>query len=70
MFMDIRMPGQSGLELLAGLPPGVVPAVIFLTAYDQYAAEAFEREALDYVLKPIDEDRFDASLARARREKL
>jgi len=67
MFLDIRMPGRNGLELLADLPPGAVPAVIFLTAYDQYAVEAFEREALDYVLKPIDGDRFDASLARARR---
>ena len=57
VFLDIEMPRQNGFEMLKNWP-GVPPLVIFVTAYDQYALKAFEEQALDYVLKPIDEDRF------------
>lgn len=67
LFLDIQMPGVSGLELLRLLPMGQAPCVILLTAHQDYAVEAYEVEALDYLLKPIDDLRFAASLDRARR---
>ena len=67
VFLDIQMPGLSGLELLKTLPSVTRPSVVFLTAHEEYAVNAFEVEALDYLLKPIDDARFDACLARARR---
>ena len=68
VFLDIQMPGMSGFEVLAHLPQESMPVVVFVTAYDQYAIQAFEAHAIDYLLKPIDEARFAtalASLARA-----
>lgn len=67
IFLDIQMPGISGLEVLQSLPQESLPSVIFLTAYDEYALAAFEIQAIDYLLKPIDDDRFLVSLDRARR---
>lgn len=67
IFLDVEMPGMSGLDVLHALPKEVVPRVIFLTAFEDYAVEAFEMEAIDYLLKPIDEARFESSLSRARR---
>lgn len=67
VFLDVQMPGLSGLEVLRALQGKFMPRVIFLTAYDDYALEAFEAEAIDYLLKPIDEGRFEAALSRARR---
>lgn len=67
VFLDIQMPGINGIHVLRALPPRSIPAVIFLTAYDEYALAAFEVQALDYVLKPIDDVRFAVSLDRARR---
>ena len=64
MFLDIQMPGMSGFEVLARLPQEAVPVVVFVTAYDQYAIQAFEAHAIDYLLKPIDEVRFAAALTR------
>jgi two-component system LytT family response regulator len=64
IFLDIQMPGMSGFELLESLDE--VPAVIFTTAYDQFAIRAFEVNALDYLLKPIAEARLAAALARVR----
>ena len=66
MFLDIQMPRMNGIEALRSLPPKATPVVIFLTAYDEYALAAFEVQALDYLLKPIDDERFRAALERAR----
>lgn len=67
IFLDIQMPGGSGFELLARLE--YVPKVIFTTAHDEHAIRAFEVNALDYLLKPIDPARLAAALARVRIEK-
>jgi len=66
VFLDIQMPGISGFELLAQIPHESMPLVVFVTAYDQYAIRAFEARAVDYLLKPIDEDRFEATLTKVR----
>lgn len=66
MFLDIQMPGTSGLELLAQVPQASLPMVIMVTAYDRYAVEAFEAQALDYLLKPVGEPRFSHALERVR----
>jgi two-component system, LytTR family, response regulator len=65
LFLDIHMPGGSGFDLLARLDD--LPQVIFTTAYDQHAVRAFEVDALDYLLKPIDPARLATALARLRR---
>jgi two-component system, LytTR family, response regulator len=67
VFLDIQMPGMDGFEVLRALPKTSVPNVIFLTAYEQHALRAFEVHALDYLLKPVDDERFAAALDRARR---
>ena len=64
LFLDIQMPGMSGFEVLAHLPQESLPVVVFVTAYDQYAIQAFEARAVDYLLKPIDDVRFAATLGR------
>lgn len=66
IFMDVQMPGMGGLEALGLLSPRERPMTIFLTAYDQFALRAFELHALDYLLKPIDDERFAEALDRAR----
>jgi two-component system, LytTR family, response regulator len=66
VFLDIQMPGMSGFEVLSQLPQESLPLVVFVTAYDQYAIQAFEARAIDYLLKPIDEVRFGAALGRVR----
>jgi two-component system, LytTR family, response regulator len=66
VFLDIQMPLMSGLEVLRALPAETLPVVIFLTAFDEHALAAFEVQALDYLLKPIDELRFFVALERAR----
>jgi two-component system LytT family response regulator len=66
VFMDVEMPGRSGLEVLAGLPAAQRPMAILLTAYDSFALQAFELAALDYLLKPVSEERLDEALDRAR----
>lgn len=65
-FVDVEMPGKSGLEVLAALPPAQRPMAILLTAYDGFAVQAFELAALDYLLKPVDDERFDEALDRAQ----
>lgn len=64
LFLDIQMPEKSGFDLLESLDQ--VPSVIFTTAYDQYAVKAFEVSALDYLVKPIREERFEKAIAQAR----
>jgi len=66
VFVDVEMPGKSGLELLAALPPAQRPMAILLTAYDNFALQAFGLAALDYLLKPVDDERLDEALDRAR----
>lgn len=66
MFLDIQMPGLSGLDVLAHLPQESAPIIVFVTAFDRYALDAFEAQALDYLLKPINDERFDRSIERAR----
>lgn len=66
VFIDVQMPGMSGLDVLAALPAELRPMAILLTAYDSFAIRAFELQAIDYLLKPIDDDRFIAALDRAR----
>jgi two-component system LytT family response regulator len=65
VFLDIHMPGLSGLELVERLPRGL--CVVFTTAYDQHALEAFEANAVDYLLKPVEPKRLDRALDRAER---
>lgn len=67
LLLDVQLPGADGLALLDGLPPDQRPAVIFVTAHDRYAVPAFDHEAVDYLLKPIDPERFRTAIARARR---
>lgn len=66
LFLDIQMPGLGGLEMLEQLRPDRRPLVVFLTAYNEYALEAFDAAALDYVLKPVDPERFEKALDRVR----
>ena len=66
VFLDIQMPGADGFEVIKAVGPDEMPLVIFVTAYDQHALRAFEVRALDYLLKPFDQDRFRQALTRAR----
>jgi two-component system LytT family response regulator len=66
LFLDIQMPEIDGFDVLRAIGAGRVPVVIFVTAYDQFALRAFEAHALDYLLKPFDDERFEAALRRAR----
>jgi len=66
MFLDIQMPEMDGFALLEALGDERMPAVIFVTAYDQYAVRAFEVAAVDYLLKPFDHERLEKALQRAR----
>jgi DNA-binding LytR/AlgR family response regulator len=65
-FLDIRMPGLTGLEVASRLEPRT--HVVFVTAYDQYAVEAFDRDAVDYLLKPVDDERLARSVQRLKRK--
>ena len=66
LFLDVQMPECDGFDVLEMLGPDLPPAVVFVTAYDQYALRAFEAGALDYLLKPFDNPRFDRALERAK----
>ncbi len=66
IFLDVQMPEVGGFDVLASLGKDKIPYVIFVTAYDQYAVRAFEVQALDYLLKPFDQERFDVSWQRAK----
>lgn len=69
VFLDVQMPEASGFGVLENLKNGErMPHVIFVTAYDQYAVRAFEVHALDYLLKPFDRERFEASWERAKEQ--
>jgi two-component system, LytTR family, response regulator len=66
MFLDIRMPGMDGFQLVETLPRDALPEVIFVTAHDEHAVRAFEVRAVDYLLKPFDQVRFQQALERGR----
>jgi two-component system LytT family response regulator len=66
LFLDEQMPGMDGFEVLHALGPHASPVVVFVTAYDQYALDAFESQALDYLLMPFADERFAAVLDRVR----
>lgn len=66
LFLDIQMPGQSGFEVMKKLGPGKIPATVFVTAHNQYAVQAFEVNALDYLTKPVEMPRLQATLARIK----
>jgi two-component system LytT family response regulator len=68
VFLDVQMPEVNGFDVIAALNPAHLPHIVFVTAYDRYALKAFEVRALDYLLKPFDEERFGATLARARQQ--
>ncbi|MEW6348348.1 MAG: two-component system response regulator BtsR [Thermodesulfobacteriota bacterium] len=64
MFLDIRMPGLSGFELLSMIDEEIMPTVVFVTAYDEYALRAFEENAVDYLLKPIEPERLKKTVQK------
>jgi two-component system LytT family response regulator len=65
VFLDMQMPGCDGLQVVAGLAPGERPAVVFVTAHEKFAVDAFAVRAVDYVLKPFDRERLGTALERA-----
>jgi two-component system LytT family response regulator len=66
VFLDVQMPGVGGFDVVEAIGVDRMPAIVFVTAFDQHALRAFEAEALDYLLKPIDDERFARTLERAR----
>ena len=68
MFLDIQMPGMSGFDVVSQLQQDNLPMVVFVTAYDEYAIEAFDVHAIDYLLKPIEPDRLKQAVERARNQ--
>ena len=65
IFLDIQMPGMNGFDVIKSLQTDIMPMVVFVTAYDQYAVDAFDLHAVDYVLKPLDIERIARSVDRA-----
>jgi len=68
VFLDVQMPEIDGVEVVRLVGPDRMPAVVFVTAYDQYALKAFELAAVDYLLKPFSDDRFQQAVERAREQ--
>ena len=68
IFLDVQMPGIDGFEVLRALPVERLPAVVFLTAHEEHALRAFDVHALDYLLKPLEDDRFAVAVNRARKQ--
>lgn len=66
VFLDVQMPGLDGFGVLEAIGEAALPAIVFVTAYDQFALRAFEAHALDYLLKPFEAERFDKALERVR----
>ena len=65
MFLDIRMPGLNGFEVIKKIQPEILPMVIFCTAFERYALDAFDVHAVDYIVKPLDEQRLHLAVMRA-----
>src|SRR5262249_46594075 len=68
VFLDVQMPGIDGFEVIRRRTPERMPAVVFLTAYDEFAIRAFEAQALDYLVKPVSEARFAATIKRLTKQ--
>jgi two-component system LytT family response regulator len=68
LLLDVQMPGPDGFHVLRAIPPEQMPIVVFTTAYDQYALQAFEAHALDYLLKPFDQERLHRTIERVQAE--
>jgi two-component system LytT family response regulator len=68
VFLDVQMPGVDGFEVIRRRTPERMPAVVFLTAYDQFAIRAFDAQALDYLVKPVAEARFAATIRRLTKQ--
>ncbi|MFB6273356.1 MAG: LytR/AlgR family response regulator transcription factor [Salinibacter sp.] len=68
VFLDVQMPGMNGIDVIEEIGTDAMPETIFVTAYDQYAIKAFDLAAVDYLLKPFDDERFERALARAREQ--
>jgi two-component system, LytTR family, response regulator len=66
VFLDVQMPELDGFGVLAAIPSEALPCVVFVTAYDEYAVQAFDLHAVDYLLKPFDRERFARTLERVR----
>src|SRR5262245_40651671 len=66
VFLDVQMPERDGFAVVQSIPPGQLPAVLFVTAHDRYALRAFDVHAVDYLLKPFTAERFRMALQRAR----
>src|ERR671937_302239 len=66
-ILDVQMPGKSGLDVVRDVGVDEMPLTIFVTAYDQHALAAFEVAAVDYLVKPFDDERFEQALQRVRR---
>ena len=67
VFLDVQMPGGTGLDVVREVGPDLMPATVFVTAYDQHALAAFDLAAVDYLVKPFDDERFEQAFRRARR---
>ncbi|HYC62061.1 MAG TPA: LytTR family DNA-binding domain-containing protein [Thermoanaerobaculia bacterium] len=67
VFLDVQMPGRTGLDVVQAIGAEMMPPTIFTTAYEQFASKAFDVAAVDYLVKPFDDERFAQALARARK---
>lgn len=70
VFLDIQMPGLGGFDVIDKIGPSKMPSIVFTTAYDEFAIRAFEVRAFDYILKPIDDDRFNHTLKHIYEQKV
>lgn len=66
VFLDVQMPALTGMDVVHAIGPASMPAVVFVTAYEQYAVQAFEANAVDYLVKPFSRERFAATLSRVK----
>ncbi|HZE09164.1 MAG TPA: LytTR family DNA-binding domain-containing protein [Gemmatimonadaceae bacterium] len=66
VFLDVQMPGMTGLDVVRTIGPANMPTTVFVTAYDKHALEAFDLAAIDYLVKPFDDERFEEAFQRAR----
>ena len=69
VFLDIQMPGMTGLEMLSEIQADVLPMIVFVTAYDTFAVEAFTVHAVDYLLKPVEKDRLAEAISKASHQR-